>query len=209
MAHQFPWGETCHDPRVDAAIWISVVAASVTVASLPFTVRAANSARLSVREARRQTELQERVHRDSAQPYVWADLQGDDAQGQVLRLIVANEGPSLAMDVRVSFEPSLQSSGDSSELDEVQDRLRSGLSSLAPGRRLQWKVDMAHRLFDQGLPRVYTVSITGEGPFGSMEPLTYVVDLNDLLDTADSPSGSLHRVAERLKELTEVIADKK
>jgi len=42
-----------------------------------------------------------------------------------------------------------------------------------------------------------------------MEPLTYVVDLNDLLDTADSPSGPLHRVAERLKELTEVIADKK
>jgi len=43
-----PVGETCHDLGVDAAVWISVVAASVTVASLPFTVRAANSARLSV-----------------------------------------------------------------------------------------------------------------------------------------------------------------
>jgi len=41
-----------------------------------------------------------------------------------------------------------------------------------------------------------------------MEPLTYVVDLNELRGAADSPSGSLHRIAERLKELTEVIADK-
>jgi hypothetical protein len=100
---------------VDAAVWISVVAASVTVVSLPFSVRAANSARLSVGEAHRQTELQERVHRDSAQPYVWADLQGDDAQGQLLRLIVTNEGPSIATAVHVTFEPPLQ------------DRRRAGL----------------------------------------------------------------------------------
>src|SRR5664280_2941490 len=144
LAPQCPWGETCHDPGVDAAVWISVVAASVTVASLPFTVRAANSARLSVREARRQTELQERVHRDSAQPYVWADLQGDDAQGHLLRLIVTNEGPSIATAVHVTFEPPLQTAGDSTQLDQVQERLRIGLSSLAPGRRLQWTVDMAH-----------------------------------------------------------------
>jgi hypothetical protein len=184
------------------------VAAAVTVVSLPFTVRAANSARLSVREARRQTELQERVHRDSAQPYVWADLQGDDAQGQLLRLIVANEGPSFATAVHVTFEPPLQAAGDSTHLDQVQERLRGGLSSLAPGRRLQWTVDIAHQIFSQGLPLVYTVSITGEGPFGPMERLTYVVDLNDLRDSADSPSGSLHRIAERLKELTNVIAEK-
>ena len=101
--------ETCQDPGVDAAVWISVVAASVTVVSLPFSVRAANSARLSVREARRQTELQERVHRDSAQPYVWADLQGDDAQGQLLRLIVTNEGPSIATAVpTLSWATSLE-----------------------------------------------------------------------------------------------------
>jgi hypothetical protein len=208
VAHQCSWLETCQDPGVDAAVWISVVAASVTVASLPFSVRAANSARLSVGEARRRTELQERVHRDSAQPYVWADLQGDDAQGQLLRLIVTNEGPSIATAVHVTFEPPLQTTGDSTQLDQVQERLRIGLSSLAPGRRLQWTVDMAHRVLQQGLPLVYTVSITGEGPFGPMEPLTYVVDLNDLRGAADSPSGSLHRVAERLKELTKVISDK-
>ena len=190
---------------MDSTVWISVVAASVTVVSLPFTVRAANSARLSVREARRQTELQEQIHRDSAQPYVWADLQGDDAQGHLLRLIVANEGPSLATSVRVTFEPPLQTAGDPTELDQVQELLRHGLSSLAPGRRLQWTIDVAHRVFSQGLPLVYTVSITGEGPFGSIEPLTYIVDLNDLRNSADSPSGSLHRIAERLRELTDVV----
>ena len=121
---------------------------------------------------------------------------------------MANEGPSVATDVHVTFEPPLQGTGDSTYLDQVQERLRSGLGSLAPGRRLQWTVDVAHRVFSEGLPLVYAVSITGEGPVGPMERLTYVVDLNDLRNAADSPSGSLHRVAERLKELTEVIADK-
>lgn len=103
---------------------------------------------------------------------------------------MANEGPSVATDVHVTFEPPLQGTGDSTYLDQVQERLRSGLGSLAPGRRLQWTVDVAHRVFSEGLPLVYAVSITGEGPVGTMERLTYVVDLNDLRNAADSPSGS-------------------
>jgi hypothetical protein len=194
--------------RMDASAWIAIAGAAVTIIvaaiTLPFTARGANSAQRQAEYSGQQTDLQRRLRRDAAQPYVWADLQGDDAQGFLINLVVCNEGPTVATDVRVTFDPPLESTLDNNSFDQAQEKLKGGLSSLAPGRRMQWIIGTGPDILNRDESK-YTVSITGNGPFGKLSPLSYVIDLSDLRFTASAPYGSLHRVAERIKDLTKVV----
>jgi hypothetical protein len=113
-------------PPMDASAWISAVAAAIALIALGATVvqarhagRQATSAEVQASEAARQTalaerqageaarqtEVQESIRRESAQPYVWADLLPDDRSTFAIHLVVKNEGPTAARDVRVEFDP--------------------------------------------------------------------------------------------------------
>jgi hypothetical protein len=43
--------------------------------------------------------------------------------------------------------------------------------------------------------RAYRVRIEAEGPFGAIEPLEYVISVDDLDGSRAAPPGSLHTVA--------------
>ncbi|WP_158678626.1 hypothetical protein [Streptomyces sulphureus] len=51
------------------------------------------------------------------------------------------------------------------------------ISVLPPGRKLVFLMDNGHEFFASDLPRRYTVTVKSSGPFGAIEPLTYVIDL--------------------------------
>lgn len=144
---------------MDASATSAWVAAGIALAALPFNVSASRS-------ARRQTELQSQIHRDSAQPYVWADIRGDEVTGQLVKLIVCNEGPTVATDVKVHFTPPLVSVGLPNDFEAIQGKLGSGFPSLPPGRRLIWNLAFGMKLFDESVnvPLRYHVAITGRGP---------------------------------------------
>ena len=118
--------------------------------------RAERAAARAARAAEEQSEIQRQIRIDAAQPYVWADLQPDDAQGSLIRLVVGNSGPTIATNVRIEVDPPLQAVEDMEERAEAALRaLGAGLQSLAPGRVHAWSLGMAWDLIRDDGP-VYT-----------------------------------------------------
>jgi hypothetical protein len=153
--------------------------------------RAERSAVRAARAAEEQTELQRQIRIDAAQPYVWADLQPDDAQGSLVRLVVGNSGPTIATNVRVEIDPPLQAIPGMEERAEAATRaLATGFRSLGPGRVHAWSLGMAWDLIRTDGP-VHTFTVYADGPFGPVPPLSYVVDLSQWQQTTSAgPSGS-------------------
>ncbi|MES4909130.1 MULTISPECIES: hypothetical protein [unclassified Streptomyces] len=67
-------------------------------------------------------------------------------------------------------------------------------------------MDVAHQLFGSDLPRLYTITVLTDGPFGPVEQLTYVVDLDILRSTAlerETLEASAKDIAESSKSTAE------
>jgi hypothetical protein len=68
-----------------------------------------------------------------------------------------------------------------------------------------WPLGQAFNVIkDQG-PQAHTFTITAEGPFGAVPPLTYVVDLADWRGLLDRPRGNLHQLTLAVKDLTKTV----
>jgi hypothetical protein len=67
---------------------------------------------------------------------------------------------------------------------------------------MQWALGAAHNTSDSDAPNAYRVRIEAEGPFGLIEPLEYVISVDDLHGSRAAPPGNLHAVAVELHEMT-------
>ena len=196
---------------MDASALVAVVAAGIALLAAGASWLEARHARRQADAAERQTELQERTHRDAHQPYVWVDVRADARQGSILRLVARNEGPTVAEDVRITFDPPLRTTQSiKTSVDRVQERLSNGLRSLPPGREMVWYLAMGRELFaeDGGgddVPHEYTVEITGRGPFGDLPVITYTLNLDDIRETADPRLGTLDHVTKAIDKVAKAI----
>ena len=161
-------------------------------------------ARRSANASREQTKQQKQAAKDAAQPMLWVDIRGDDGQGQALLLLLGNSGPSIARNVKVTFDPAPPSTLDIKPILEI---LKQGITSLPPGRTMQWALGAAHNTNGRDAPNAYRVRIEAEGPFGAIEPLEYVISLDDLQGTRAAPPGNLHAVAAELHEMTKATKE--
>ena len=121
--------------------------------------------RRSAKASREQTKQQKQVAKDAAQPMVWVDIRGE---GQALVLLLGNSGPSIARNVKVTFDPAPPST-------LILEILKQGIASLAPGRTMKWALGAAHNTSDWDAHKAYRVRIEAAGPFGAIEPLEYVI----------------------------------
>lgn len=181
---------------MDASAWIAALSALVAVVAVVFAAMQARHAHTQADASRRQTELQEMTHRDAAQPYVWVDFRPDDRNGFILDLVVKNEGPTVATDVVITFDPPLTSSL------SADFGARLTLASLPPARTLRWHFESATTLFgNDDAQRRYLVNVEAIGPFGPTPTLTYPLDLNDYFKTAIAPAGTLHDITKEIKKV--------
>lgn len=187
------------DPNSSAALsaYGSAIAAGAALIALFFTGMAAFA-------AHKQTKLQKQIATDAAQPYVWADMRPDTQQGGLLTLVVGNSGPTVATNVRVSFDPLLQmpfqdGSGHALEV------LTRGIPSLPPGRTFIWNLGGAWQIVAADNPKRYALTIEADGPFGTLTPLTYTVDIDDIKQTRAMPDGSLHLVTEAVTKTNKTL----
>ena len=97
------------------------------------------------------------------------------------------------------FDPVLPSTLDIKPILEI---LKQGIASLAPGRTMQWALGAAHNTSDWNAYKAYRVRIEAEGPLGAIEPLEYVISVNDLNGSRAASPGNLHAVAAELHEMT-------
>ena len=110
-----------------------------------------------------QTQLQRDLAKVAAEPRLWVDIRGDDATGQALVLLLGNAGPSLARNVKVTFDPAPPSTKD---IKEVLNILERGIASVSPGRTMEWVLGTADNTVDWEARNEYKVRIEAEGPFG-------------------------------------------
>jgi hypothetical protein len=182
--------------------WVALGAA-VSILSLLVAGLSLIYARRSANASREQTKQQKQAAKDAAQPMLWVDIRGD-GQGQALLLLLGNSGPSIARSVRVTFDPAPPST---LEIKPILEILKQGIASLPPGRTMQWALGAAHDTNDWDAHKAYRVRIEAEGPFGAVEPVEYVMSVDDLDGSHGAPPGNLHAVAAELHEMTKATKE--
>ena len=160
--------------------------------------------RRSAKASREQTKQQKQAAKDAAQPMVWVDIRSDDGQGQALVLLLGSSGPSIARNVKVVFDPAPPSTLDIKPILEI---LKQGIASLPPGRTMQWTLGAPHNTSDWDAHKAYRIRIAAEGPFGAIDPLEYVISIDDLDGSRAEPPGNLHAVAAELHEMTKATKE--
>ena len=183
--------------------WVALGAA-VSILSLMVAGFSLIYVRRSAKASREQAKQQKQAAKDAAQPMLWVDIRGDDGHGQALVLLLGNSGPSIARTVKVTFDPAPPSTLDIKPILEI---LKQGIASLAPGRTMQWALGAAHDASDWDAHKALRVRIEAEGPFGAIEPLEYVISVDDLNASRAAQPGNLHAVAAELHEMTKVTKE--
>jgi hypothetical protein len=173
--------------------------------------RSAAAAEESRRIAEQQLSNAVLAQEAAMQPYVWADLRPRD-DGQMLVFVVGNAGPTVATDVRVKFDPPLEDvvpEGRRERAHLVADRLSEGLRSIAPGRTFMWNLGVGIAFFssEEGDSAAdLAVTVSAVGPAGRLDPVEYVIALEDLRHQASRAVGvalleqPLKRIADALKK---------
>jgi hypothetical protein len=175
-----------------------------------FVLRAAGlqlgEARRAADAAEEQTRMQKQLREDSAQPYVWADIRPDNESGMLFHLVVGNSGPTVATDVHVQITPPLPSIEQLQDrADSAQEMIANGISSLPPGRTFVWPLGQTWNLLpEEGGRHPHTFTVTANGPFGAVPPLTYVIDLADYQGQQARP-GSTYKLTKAIDELAKSV----
>jgi hypothetical protein len=183
------------------AVLIAAAALVFSIRSAIASERAARAAERAAKAADAQTEIQQQIQVAAAQPYVWADVREDDSQGVLLDLVVGNNGPSVAMNVRARIEPPFPSIPELEESALAQQQLAEGISSILPGAMIRWHLGQGFNLVKPDGQQQHKITITADGPFGPIPPLTYVVDLANLRGQPVQPQGSLHLLTKAVERL--------
>jgi hypothetical protein len=183
--------------------WVALGAA-VSILSLLVAGFSLIYVRRSAKASREQTNQQKQAAKDAAQPMVWVDVRGDDGQGQALLLLLGNSGPSIARNVKVSFDPAPPATLD---LKPILEILKKGIASVPPGRTMKWTLGAAHNTSDWDAHKTVRVRIDAEGPFGAIETVEYVISVADLDGSRAAPPGNLHEVAAELHEMTKATKE--
>lgn len=171
----------------------TAIAVVIAVISLLLNIAAVLISRSQVAAARSQTEVQRQIHRDSSQPYIWADIRLNPDDGATLDWVVGNSGPTVATDVTFRVDPPF---GDIHPLTSAAlERMAKGMASLPPGRTNWWSLGATYDLVKSTGPQPRTITIDATGPFGPLPTLEYVIDMTDFREVNVRPDGSLHLLA--------------
>lgn len=188
---------------IEPEYWVAL-GAVVSILSLLVAGFSLIYVRRSVNASREQTRQQQQAARDSGQPMLWVDIRGDDGQGQRLVLLLGNSGPSIARNVKVILDPEPPSKVDIKPILEI---LKQGIASVPPGRTMKWALGEVRDIGDWHPHNAYRVRIEAEGPFGLIEPLEYVISVDDLHGSPAEPPGNLHEVTAELREMTKATKE--
>lgn len=124
-------------------------------------------------------------------------------------MFVTNIGTTTARNVRIEVDQPLRSTLGSEWEKRLAEAVAREISTLPPGRELMWNMDRGFSLEASDLPREYTFTVRATGPFGPMDPVRYVVNLEALLNTSlnsDSVEALLSTVATNISGLANAIA---
>jgi hypothetical protein len=106
--------------------------------------------------------------------------------------------------VKVVFDPAPPAMLDVKPILEI---VKQGIASVPPGRTMQWALGEAHNTSDWDGHQAYRVRVEAKGPFGAIEPLEYVISIDDLLTRVLRRPGISRAVAAELREMTKATKE--
>ncbi|MFE7545567.1 hypothetical protein [Streptomyces platensis] len=187
---------------MDASSTIALIA---LVISIPTAVTTFAYSHRQTAAATRGNALTERAHREQAEPYVIADIRPRVPGSSLMVFSIENIGSTLARDVQLTIDPPLRTT-QGEERDAVLNRaVARKIPTLPPKRTLLFNLDVGFNFFDSDVPLLYTVTVDAHGPFGKVDTLTYVIDLEVQRNTGldrESLEWSTHVMAEEAKKST-------
>lgn len=170
----------------------TAVAAWVTV--LVYVVIAVLALR-QVKEARRLREEQGR-------PFVVVDLD----VSWLIQLTISNIGSTIARNVRIDFEPALQSTMGRPWPWEESSLFRDGIPTLPPGKRIALPFDTSIQRLGSDLPLSYAVKVHYWGAAKTRFTDDYVLDLGPFKG-ASPPADGIPEVVRAIEKLHSEIKE--
>jgi hypothetical protein len=155
----------------------------------------------------RQLKQARALREEEAAPFVVVDVVPTPASRWILDLVIENTGKTVARDVRITFDPPVESAADMAGYD-LRDwsPLRDGIKSLAPGRRLTAMFDQTRERHASELPRQYEVRVECRGARGRRQPvMEYTVDLDPLYGALYVEEKGLHNLVQEVEKLRKAV----
>lgn len=196
----------------------ALVAAGVSIASARNSARSLRQAEQTLRIGEASLRQGQEDSRERSRPVIVAELHRIRLSHGMLELAVKNYGPSVARNVRVTFDPQLPDLQGADAVGKVTpalvDRYRGTIPMMAPGMKLSnvyfvGQPGADSRYFNsEPLPDKFTVTISYEGPGGRQYADEFHLDVRLLLkETSANPSNTDARGMDRRRiEALETIA---
>ena len=183
-------------------LWTDQAQVWLLAGQLAVLAVAAFMALRQVREARRLRE-------DQTRPFVVVDFEPIEVHG-FLDLVVKNVGPTMARDVRIAFDPPIQSTRELDVPIAELKMLREGIPTLAPGKEHRMHFAFGPDHYKSDLPDSFRARVRysdqrGRRWFDELMDL----DLGLYWSQLRVDVYGLHYVHERLKEIRDLLKQMK
>lgn len=197
----------------------TVVAVLIALAAAKYASGQVTQARAQVDEARRsreaqaeqvrqggvdQTEREQRLRDEQARPFVSVDFESSPAWMNAINIVVENIGKTIAKNVRITFDPAIQSSYLDSDNYEIGSStlLARGVPAMPPGKRIVTLFDLSHERIKTDLPMTYNVRVELQDFRGrDQEPLEYILDLSYRYTMQQVGVDNIHDISQTLKKI--------
>lgn len=190
--------------KMDAAAWIAVIAAGISLGGIIPASLQVKSMKQQTEIQQEQTRLQAEIQKDSQRPFVWLDLRVNPRNGWILQLVLKNEGPTVATNIRIDCDPPIQYTTETSR--QITGRspgvFETGVTSMPPGREMVWSLGASHDMYSEKRATRHKVRISFDGPFGPEKPLEYTLDFQENADQTSTHDGSLVGIEKAIKEIS-------
>lgn len=145
---------------------------------------------------------------DQAQPFVVVDFEPSQAGRVFLDLVVRNTGTTVATNVRMTFEPALEStlnSADSRYVLADAAIVQKGIPTLPPGREYRMLFEQMSDRYASDLPRSYEATVTFHDARGHSHEMRYRLDLDIYFGFMRLDVYTDHDAAKALREIEKLL----
>lgn len=138
-------------------------------------------------------------------PYIviYFDMQTDSP---IFDLVVKNTGKSIADNIKINFDPPLQTSLKNYDLSKLSF-IHQAIPAMPPGYELRTAFDrLESRLESDTLPKIYKVQVTYFGGLSQkLRQLEYLLDINTFQGILETHISSLSDLTHAVEEIPEEI----
>lgn len=150
--------------------------------------------------AKESYELTKQIHAEQSQPYVFADIRSSEHEPQLVVLLIRNQGPTVATDVRVTFSPAIAVDPARPDIGPLSELT---VSSLAPGAQIVRACGVGSTWLDQSPDRI-TITVNGQGPHGTLAPVRHHIDMIALRQSL-AAHKTLHHVVQAVEKIAKGV----